>query len=54
MWNAKEYLASATSKVSDPEDNSWLEIQPDKYHNRPYILEVMSKGGMFWKVRTNF
>lgn len=50
MWNAKEYLASATSKVSDPEDNSWLEIQPDKYHNRPYILEVMSKGECFGRL----
>ena len=27
MWNAEQYLASATSKVSDPEDNSWLEMQ---------------------------
>lgn len=41
---------SATSKVSDPEDNSWLEIQPDKYHNRPYVLEVMSKGECFGRL----
>ena len=50
MWNAEQYLASATSKVSDPEDNSWLEIQPDKYHNRPYVLEVMSKGECFGRL----
>lgn len=36
--------------MSDPEDNSWLEIQPDKYHNRPYILEVMSKGECFGRL----
>ena len=50
MWNAEQYLASATSKVSDPEDNSWLEIQPDMYHNRPYVLEVMSKGECFGRL----
>lgn len=50
MWNAEQYLASATPKVSDPEDNSWLEIQPDKYHNRPYVLEVMSKGECFGRL----
>ena len=39
MWNAEQYLASATSKVSDPEDNSWLEIQPDKYLSLIHISE---------------
>ena len=42
MWNVKQHLASVGASTEDY-INSYLIIQPDKYHNRPDLLEVIFK-----------
>lgn len=37
MWNVKQHLASVGASTEDY-INSYLIIQPDKYHNRPDLL----------------
>ena len=49
MWNAEQHLASVHASTDDY-INSWLKIQPDKYHDRPDLLEVMSKGEYFGRL----
>ena len=49
MWNAEQLLASVHASTDDY-INSWLKIQPDKYHDRPDLLEVMSKGEYFGRL----
>lgn len=45
-----QHLASIHANHIEGEPNSWLIIQPDKYHNRPEDLEVMSKGEYFGRL----
>ena len=49
-YMVNQHLASVHANHIEGEPNSWLIIQPDKYHNRPEDLEIMSKGEFFGRL----